>query len=899
MKRKLTLRTMLAAVMMVVGLNSAWAETVGSADNSTAGSKSTTLTLNNGGTVHYEFTATTKAGENGNGWILVANNGSDIVRLRCDNWELVAAANTGCFSSYDWTNFQTEMNGSSISMDVTLISNVFTMSATITASNSKVYPYRYIKYLDTAPASLNICLEANYAYLNITEGTSTDDQYEIKNTIFGAKSGKGVAVEDFSSATAESALITGWTVDPSDQGSMVLGNVTKVDNVAVEASVGGTASNNNMEGAIVPTYVDGNCVGLNKSNKNTTVVYATYPFSAVSSGYLVFNADTYNDFKTNPHGVCFIDGDGAEVLKIQYNNGNNSQPLQINGTNVGCNTYIRGFSGYAINGLVVNMATGEGIVMIDYIGWDKVRHQTKLSFNIGTGKSIAGLKMYKLANNYGNGNKVYLDNISLYAIGSTEAAYDYAIHYKVDGVGEDVKTTEGSDIAGTVVNAVEEFWVGDVKYVLNGTQTTSLTVTSGGSNELTINVKVAETFTSTVNAKAGETIIASPSNTCYSGEDVRVYYKKAYQNADTWYMVNANGSEPYYGRDFTNVAANSSYDVTGYTANANVVYYEEAEDMNISGSFAAAGSINGRYSNGVAKRLSKSSYIYTGNIPAGVYTVSMWGRNQSSSATATLALYLRDTEGNLADLSTSFEAWGVSAYEEKTSAEITVPNDGKTYSIAVYNTDDKNNSNLEADYVYVTLVRPAVVSKTITAAGWATYCSPYALDFSSSVANLDAAYIVTGGDGSVLTKTEVTGTVPANTGLLLKGEGECVIPVVASGDAANVSGNKLVGVTTETAGVAAGIYVLLNETSGEARGLGFYKTTNAFTVGANTAYLPDGFDGSGARAFYLFDDGDVTAIEGVKAQQTADGVYYNIAGQRVAQPKKGLYILNGRKVVVK
>ena len=43
-------------------------------------------------------------------------------------------------------------------------------------------------------------------------------------------------------------------------------------------------------------------------------------------------------------------------------------------------------------------------------------------------------------------------------------------------------------------------------------------------------------------------------------------------------------------------------------------------------------------------------------------------------------------------------------------------------------------------------------------------------------------------------------------------------------------------------------------------GLGFYKNSNAFTVGANTAYLPANFAGiSGARFFSLFDD-DVWGI---------------------------------------
>ena len=34
-------------------------------------------------------------------------------------------------------------------------------------------------------------------------------------------------------------------------------------------------------------------------------------------------------------------------------------------------------------------------------------------------------------------------------------------------------------------------------------------------------------------------------------------------------------------------------------------------------------------------------------------------------------------------------------------------------------------------------------------------------------------------------------------------------------------------------------------------------------------------------------------------EQTANSQYFNLAGQRVAHPAKGLYIVNGKKVIVK
>lgn len=187
---------------------------------------------------------------------------------------------------------------------------------------------------------------------------------------------------------------------------------------------------------------------------------------------------------------------------------------------------------------------------------------------------------------------------------------------------------------------------------------------------------------------------------------------------------------------------------------------------------------------------------------------------------------------------------------------------------------------------------PTTVSKTITSAGWATYCSPYALDFSSTITNLEAAYIVTGASGDVVSLTEVEGTVPAETGLLLKGNGDCVIPVVAS-STTDVSANKLIGKTAEYTLPAGEGYVLLKENGV----IGFYMNPDAaFTVGANTAYLPANFAETNApSAFRLVDEeNNATNIENVEANEKAvkfiengrililrDGITYDALGRVV------------------
>ena len=174
---------------------------------------------------------------------------------------------------------------------------------------------------------------------------------------------------------------------------------------------------------------------------------------------------------------------------------------------------------------------------------------------------------------------------------------------------------------------------------------------------------------------------------------------------------------------------------------------------------------------------------------------------------------------------------------------------------------------------------------TITDAGYATYCSEKDLDFSNTGLTAYKAAIA----DTEVSFSEVK-QVPAGQGVLLKGaKGTYSVPVAAN--AAALTGNALIGVTEQTTVNESGIFVLLNGDSG----VGFYKTTaNAFTVGAHTAYIPALPNSS--RDFIAVDE--TTAIKAVESQQQ-DGEIYNLAGQRVAKAQKGLYIIGGKKVVIK
>ncbi len=185
---------------------------------------------------------------------------------------------------------------------------------------------------------------------------------------------------------------------------------------------------------------------------------------------------------------------------------------------------------------------------------------------------------------------------------------------------------------------------------------------------------------------------------------------------------------------------------------------------------------------------------------------------------------------------------------------------------------------------------------TVSDAGYATYCHARALDFT----NVDGitAYTATQTENKI-SFHQVEATVPGNNGLLLKGtkgaETKAKVPFVQGGEL-NAIQNVLVGVLTETH-VDKGAFVLMN---GD-QGVGFYKTNNdeGFTVRANSAYIPAQTVGE-ARTFIGFDfDNTTTAIEGVATVKENNGEIYNLQGQRVMKAQKGLYIIDGKKVMVK
>ncbi len=148
--------------------------------------------------------------------------------------------------------------------------------------------------------------------------------------------------------------------------------------------------------------------------------------------------------------------------------------------------------------------------------------------------------------------------------------------------------------------------------------------------------------------------------------------------------------------------------------------------------------------------------------------------------------------------------------------------------------------------------------------------------------------------------------VAANTGVLVSSttSGDHAV-ALTSADATdlgvvNVLHHTGSGLTAEGMAAAPSGCKYYRLTMHNGTDIGFYwgaAEGAAFAIAANKAYLAVPTGGS-AREGLWFND-DITGIEAVKAAAVENGVYYNLAGQRIAQPTKGLYIVNGKKVAMK
>ena len=212
-------------------------------------------------------------------------------------------------------------------------------------------------------------------------------------------------------------------------------------------------------------------------------------------------------------------------------------------------------------------------------------------------------------------------------------------------------------------------------------------------------------------------------------------------------------------------------------------------------------------------------------------------------------------------------------------------------------------------------VKPASsYMQTLNAVNGKSYATLY-LDYDAQTDETTKAYYITETENGYAKLTEVTNeghNIPAYTAVVLINENATTSVTFGAGfsvssgyaEAIAEGTNLLKGTLTSM------VLDLSDETNyyslGQLNGkIGFYKFdkngTTTITLGANKAYLDTPAPSGSVKGFFFDLDDDATSInEELRIKnEESEAAIYNLAGQRLNKPQRGMNIINGKKFIIK
>lgn len=455
---------------------------------------------------------------------------------------------------------------------------------------------------------------------------------------------------------------------------------------------------------------------------------------------------------------------------------------------------------------------------------------------------------------------------------SASSATKYTIKY-VDESGNDIKeAAENDGVIGQGFTASTEdmaaIYTSDKKYIYESGNETKVAVKEAASNVITLKFREAATYKYTVKNNINNYAV---SGTAFEGENATVAFSRYTLKDGVLYEANAISQQ--YNLTFAvnedNIVKTIDYKKTSID---NVAYYSEAEDISTLTS-TNAGYIPIRCSNGQGAYAAKKAVIT--KLPAGTYTLTtaVFG---NSSENFNFNFYAG--ENNVFSITTT----GSLSEGTSSSFRLTEPTD-----IILKEAGNAGRSPKVLDYI---IIRQEAATVSVSDAGFATYATTNNVIVPSDV---EVMTVKVNDDKTSITLHNVAaGTlIPANTGILVKAAAGNHDFVVTSDKGETLAYNDLKAATEDVTSADDKFFALTKQ--GEK--VGFAKVANGVNIPAGKAYLE--VPGKTAAKFFGL-DGEATGINSVKTAK-ADGAYYTLEGVKTTKPVKGLYIHNGKKIVVK
>ncbi len=769
-------------------------------------------------------------------------------------------------------------NGVTVTLTVSRTGNV--ISATHTATTNKVDDVASQTYTATFSTTYS---GSNDVYFYLTNVAS---YAEITNVVYNEAGGTS---HTYASAIESLPFNRTWTAQTSTYpfvgGDIVNGTNVKAFRVSNTTATAAFDSD---------TSTDGNQPYTLGTDETVTVSFTAY-FGWVSgsttSTVQLLNSDdvvlasfTYAQASSN---ITDVKIGGTTVAGFEAFNGRSSHTTSGKEGNGFASSSYAFVNNAGYNPEITMTVSDNGYVSLRYYTANGV-HAVDKSYNAtlttsGDGAVKMDIASIKIIDNNANGDRaIGINNLNITSAVAPKADVTFAFADTEDNSLASVKANyvlENVAVGATVEDIIPDavkttFFNGDksYKYVYSTFSCSDATVPAGGTT-VTLKFDARQKYNFTAKAKDGEDNDLGTITTGYgySDESTTFYIPACVLNGSKLYFTTNEDYEKSEtltsdGQVLTYAYATSTVD--------NVVFFAEGESL--TGSNEATPGFKSLASNGVVGR---GSNLDVTTLPAGNYTIYVRYYNSNSSGQSLLVKAGDVDVINDNDVKVRPTKDGSVLLAESTDIKITAA----------------GSSNSGFDYIYIVRTGDAVVSATIPSSTYGTIASAYALDCANLPTGV-TAYKVSALSASSATLEAVTEAVAAGTGLILSGTaGTYSIPVVASGSDISAT-NKLKGAVTATTLDDGSFYILQ---SGQ-----FHLVTGAAdeaarTVPAGKAYLLKS-DVVGAPSLNLVFDGKTTGINTVKGSEfMVNGEFYNLNGQRVVAPTKGLYIVNGKKVIVK
>lgn len=213
------------------------------------------------------------------------------------------------------------------------------------------------------------------------------------------------------------------------------------------------------------------------------------------------------------------------------------------------------------------------------------------------------------------------------------------------------------------------------------------------------------------------------------------------------------------------------------------------------------------------------------------------------------------------------------------------------------------SNNTCAFYLEKALQQNAFTTKALTvgnvSANIATYSSPFPVNLPDGV---DAYIAKQEGENNVVLQ-KITGALPANTGVILSSEtAKEYIPTARTTEAlatVNAADNMLKPTTGSAVAADVNAYILSKDKDNNSVAVFKKLSSSDRTIKQYKAYLE--LDGAQSAQLmnFAFAGSDLTGIQNVTETSAKSKTAYDLAGRKVGKLQKGIYIVNGKKVIVK